>query len=507
MPSLLVYGKVKLRTALTEKRRRFESHLEPANLDDLIGRLRRNEVKEMKLGWTTSNFLHDKRSLSVLEKALKLNTSVTSISIGWRWHGRRHILIKLLQVIAKYTTNTQLIHLKLVLDEWVPDTVLTSLFHQQQNLVTIDLQAVQVLKQNKDTGRLCCSRSFRGEKTKMLIRSEGKQLLPSRTAWVFSPSATSCDHSVVTHCIVPHYHRLAHLKTLSLIECDLTDSKVIELAQFLHIRGGISVLVLRSNRRLTGQGLRMICQAPVMKKLDLSLCDLESEDVLAVAQGIAARPWPVEELLLAGNYRMGTVGLLALTHQNCCQKMVSLNISDCDAKEYRLVLVVNALAALQPCTTLQRIQIHGSWVASDAVAEALHRLLISDSALRSIQLDDPQQPKPLTPSQLKLVLAGLQQNYEMEELTIDFLHTIENVRVWKDVSFFLRLNIAGRRILRSQAKPPRAYSGFPVAPVDDWCRVLEKAGNDSLNVLNWIVRNSSEAHFRSHRPTCRTERL
>jgi len=309
-----------------------------------------------------------------------------------------------------------------------------------------------------------------------------------------------CDHSVVTHCILPQYHHHKNLKVLALVECDLTDDKVICLADFLHIRGGIAELSLRSNRKLTGRGLKIICQAPVMKRLDLSLCDLEPPCAEAVAQGIAARPWPVEELLLAGNYRMGSPGLLALTAAGCCQKMVALNLSYCDCKYYRSVMILNALARLDATTTLRRVAIHGMVVGNELVATALQQLLSSGTPLRSIQLNDPKDPKPMNASQLRIVWQGVQQSYDLEELLIDSRHTPEELQVWHEIDFTLRLNAAGRRILRSPPNEPRVYSGFPVQPVDDWFQVLEKAGNDTqehddhLEVLFWIVREGAD-HF------------
>lgn len=519
MPSLLVYGKEKIRRAIAKKRQGLQP--EPINLDDLLGRLRRNAVTELKLDWTTYHFLRqhgnqNKRSLVALEKALKFNTSVTSVILSWRWHGHHDVLVKLLQLIGQNCTN-QLLHLKLVLDDWVPDTVLTTLLLQQQNLITIDLQAVQVLKQDKETGRLCCcspstlkctSRHstnnhsqtlHQQERAAILSRHWPQQSLIHHQVRVFH-LVPKCDHSVVTHCILQQFNRLPYLKALSLYECDLTDANAVDLAEFLQIRGGIAELSVRSNRKLTGKGLRLLCQAPVMKKLDLSLCDLDGDDAKAVAQGIALRPWPVGELALAGNYRVGTMGLLALMHQKCCQKMVSLNMSYCDAKDYRVILVLNALAGLPPGTTLQRIKLQGSLVANDAVATALQRLLTSGSSLRSIQLNDPKDPKPMRSLQLRKVLAGMQQNYELEELLIDSLPTTENLLIWKELNFYLQLNVAGRRALKSQQKPPpRAYLGFPVAPADDWFQVLEKAGaNNSLDTLYWIVRQSSATHFQTH---------
>lgn len=211
------------------------------------------------------------------------------------------------------------------------------------------------------------------------------------------------------------------------MECDLTDDSVICLAEFLHLRGGLAELLLRGNRELTGRGLKIICQAPVMQRLDLSLCDLDSNDASAIAEGIAARPWPVEELILAGNYRLENPGLLALTASSCCQKIVALNLSYCDCKYYRSVLILNALSRLNETTSLRRLTLHGTRMGNDIVAQALHELLLSATPLRSIQLNDPKDPKPMSAKQLRTVLEGVKKSYEIEDLAIDTLRSTEEI--------------------------------------------------------------------------------
>ena len=164
-------------------------------------------------------------------------------------------------------------------------------------------------------------------------------------------------------------------------------------------------------------------------------------------------------------------------------------------------MILNALARLDATTTLRRVMIHGMVVGNELVATALQQLLLSGTPLRSIQLNDPKDPKPMNAAQLRIVWKGVQQSYDLEELLIDSRHTPEEMQVWHEIDFTLRLNAAGRRILRSPPNEPRVYSGFPVQPVDDWFQVLEKAGNsdqaehdDHLEVLFWIVREGAD-HF------------
>lgn len=482
-------------SSVEAKRRRLEE--DPISLDDLVQRLKQNQVKELNLGFIHSDFLHGKRYAATLEKALKQNYSVTSVSIGWR-HSNRESLVKLLRAIAR---NTRLQHVKLILDDWVPVSVLNDLLQRQQKLITLDLQAVTVLSHNRHTGQWCCSPKSLREKSPQQEKAVNQWPPIERRSWELNQYSTKeeenhCDHSVITHCILQQdFGHHQNLKVLSLAECDLTDDRVISLADFLHLRGGLAELSLRNNRRLTGRGLKIICQAPVMKRLDMSLCDLEARDAKAIAEGIAARPWPVEEVVLAGNYRLDNTGLLAMTASSCCQKVVSLDMSYCDNKYYRSVLILNALSRLEETTSLRRLKLHGTFVSNDLVADALKHLLMSGTPLRSIQLNDPKDPKPMNANQLRTVLEGVQQSYEIEELMIDTLRSPQELEIWHEIDFSLRLNMAGRRILRTH-EDPIDYQGFPVAPADDWFEVLEKAGvqDENLEVLFWIVREGAD-HF------------
>jgi hypothetical protein len=464
----------------------------PDSLDGVVYRLRRNEMEELVLGWKDCDWLSNRRTADRLERALRHSAALKRVSIGWRTsRHHRDGLLRILHAISMHCRRLE--HLQLVLDGYLPETLVTRLLASQRNLVTIDIRAVHVYSSFAD---LNIGKSNAAATSATCYGSNSNDVslhLPAFSSQS-APRPATYDHCIVTRCLLQQYRQHAHLKALLLIDCDLTDDKVTCLADFLHIRGGIAELVLRSNRKLTGRGARMICQAPVMQKLDLSLCDLDSDDVHAVAEGLAARPWPVQQLLLAGNYRMGSMGLLALTQPRCSEKIVALDVSYCDNKDYRLVMVLDSLGSLPLGTTMREISMHGGMVASNVVAGALQRLLETGNSMRSIRLNDPHDPKPMNATQLRMVLTGLQDNYELEELEIDTVERDGEVSaLWKEITFHLHLNQAGRRILRSSDKKPRVYCGFPVAPVADWCQVLENAGaDDDLTVLYWIVRRGSD---------------
>jgi hypothetical protein len=341
------------------------------SFEDVLHRLRNNELSVLQLGGKNSNYFassdqhHQNNSLLIsLERAVRMNVSLRSVCLGWRLPHR--CLLRILHTIT-YDGGIplhQLRHLEIAVlghdHHRIPVTLLTDLFLRQQKLVSIHLRSIQVdSKLSEQHPSLPTSVSQKAR------RHQGG-------------ASQSNSGSVVTHCILQQYQRLNCLKSLALIDCDVTVDIAMELAQFLHIRGGIAELSLRSNRTLSGPGLRLICQAPVMRRLDLSLCDLDGSDAVAVAEGIALRSWPIEEMALAGNYRIDAIGLQALLHPCCCQKIVSLDLSYCAVSSDQVISLFEALESLRPehCL-LRRLVLRGSVVANDTVVMALETLLFA----------------------------------------------------------------------------------------------------------------------------------
>ena len=273
--------------------RRFEEkddEEEVLTWSEVLHHLRTNQLLVLRMGGMNSNFFdssdHHRHShlVSALERAIRINVSLRSVYLGWRLPPP--IMQRLLHAITYDEGGIPLhqlrnLHIEVLSQQSMtilPDTLLIDLFQRQQKLRSIHLQSLPVVA--KPSSATAVAKKAR------------------------RPMPLTPTESVVTRCIIQQYHRLDALQSLALVDCHVTSDLATELAQFLHIRGGLAELSLRSNRTLSGPGLRLLCQAPIARRLDLSLCDFDPVDVVAIAEGVAARSWLLPELSVAGNYRM-----------------------------------------------------------------------------------------------------------------------------------------------------------------------------------------------------------
>jgi hypothetical protein len=454
-----------------KSRRKFRP-VEPTSLDDVCRRLRYNEISSLKIGFQESNFLTSKRCGNQLDTALIFNTSLTSISIGWR-HSSREALLLLIRAV---TRHTRLRHIQLILDDWLPEHMLRHLLQRQSETIeTIDIRALHV-RRKSPLGRLCC---------------EQREKPLAATSW--HRSCGPCDHCVVSRVLVQLHTYLPRLQTLYLQDCGLQDSHAVMLADYLHIRGGVQELSLRNNRQLGPHGVAVLCQAPVLS-LDLSLCDMSTATAAALAPAIASRQWPLQQLTLCGNYQMGRAALLSLLEQETCNKLVALDVSYCEITGNRAVAMFQAMTKLNPSTRLQKIIMQGAHVANNNATEALCQLLNCNVPIRVLRLDHRDKPFGFSALQLRKIAKAICDNYEVEELVVDSWCTqAERGYIWKDVDFFLRLNRCGRRILlcRDRAAIKNVLPSLTRESDLEWMEVLGRASDD-FNLLYWMVRHSAE---------------
>jgi hypothetical protein len=479
-----------------------------STLDDLCFALRRQNVVDLKLGW------HDcvhvdytkRRQVQRLARALEACSSLQRVRIGCSIR-RRAVVATILRALAA-SKCLSIQSFQLILDpgiQWLPEEPLKELLVRQTRLEKIELRGVQAV---------VCTRVPAG--TGLLLSTNSPKECPTFTSHCWS------DRGVVSWVIV-HLHRLERLATLELVDCNVTDKQANQLADFLHVRGGtrVSRLSLRLNRRLTSDGLRVLCQAPVMDQLDLSLCELYSIEAKVVAASIAKRPWPLRELVVCGNSQIGASGWMALTSQECCRRLTVMNLSYCVSTRAQAAVILDSLGRnLSSTSTLQEIIMHGCAQMRDQVgdsifSESLCRLLRQNSSLRAVRLSSSNSARRLrcseawSPKDLSRVLEALRANYDMEVLLYDSWRcdwaeeepsaTLGEIRNGMD--FVLRLNQAGRRHLLDRQnlrlppvqgrRSPKAESASKVWD-DEWLQVLEKAGRDDLDVLYWVVREGAD---------------
>lgn len=480
------------------RQKRISTAVEPTSLDDLCWRLKHNEITKLKVGFGADNddYLTCTKNAAKLEKALRHNVSIRHVAIGWR-HSNREAMYILIRAVAKYT---RLVSLQLILDDWLPEGLLRLLIHNQAStLETLDLRSVQVLRRNP-LGKLCCEitvpttspDSVRSTSTRS-TRSTSSRSQKGGTKIVPDRYSTTCDHCIVSRVLIQlRGSYFPRLKSLHLQDVGMQDSHAVMLADFLHIRGGLEELVVRSNRSLGPHGVAVLCQAPIIQTLDLSLCDMEPDTAAAMAPSIAARSFPLGELLICGNYRMGTAALLQLFQPAVCRKLKALNASYCDINDYRVNEMVNAMTFLDSSSRLERLIVNGSMVSNDHTAMSWANMLDKNlSPLRCIHMDDPKQPKMWNQHQLEILADGLQNNYEVEELKFDtFFQSLELRSTLSKIQFFLRLNRAGRRMLLQRGDESI-----------DFFDMIARGGDD-LDVTYWLVRNCADLfEHRSHFPT------
>ena len=470
-----------------EGRRSTKKH--PKSFNQLLSLIRRNAITELRLGWWDCDWIGaSKWAAMSLERALRQNTSITHISIGNRsltgrstgmlasksLSRRKEVLIFVLEAIVSHLKR-QVTHFQLVLDDWLPETFLLNMLQQLGRLVVLDLRSVQLLHLDAKTDCYCCDSK--------------KDTQKWRDPWAL------CDHNIVSRVLI--HCKFEHLRSLALVDCGITDRTAMMLADYLHIRGGIARLNVSGNRLIGPRGWGILIQAPVIQKFDACICNLTCCDALAIASSMIKRPWPLGELLLRGNYRIDTPGFLALTSSACCDKLLALDLSYCDIGDNKALKIVKNLQRLQSTALLQQISLQGSLVSGLDVSSELSRLLQGNTSLRIVRLNDPYNPRVFCSTQLEGLLTGLSQNYNVEEMYLDSNQFPEEVRILKDMDFFMRLNRAGRRVLRAPVASANQQSSTPLEQGkeldlnEDWLKVLERAGDD-LDVLFWMVKESAD---------------
>ncbi|GKY99038.1 hypothetical protein MPSEU_000859500 [Mayamaea pseudoterrestris] len=487
----------------------------PRSLKELLAAIRRNETTELRLGWTDHDFIFNAafpiRAARALARSLQRNTSITSVCLGHRClqtsnyfmhrknyanhptrlplvsaRKRKQALIVILQAIAR-SLSQQVTHLQLVLNESLPESVLRHVLTSLPRLLVLELHAVQV-----NVAR------------NVVVAAASAAVSSSMALTNNATAAIKWDCNIVSQVLV--HCKLGHLKSLALIDCGLTDETAVLLADYLHAKGGIANLSVRNNRSIGARGWSRLTQAPIMERLDASLCDMTCVEVQAVAQGIVQRPWPLSALWLNGNYRIDVPGLVAITSPTCCEKIVALDLSYCEIGDYKALKTIMNLQKMTPKARLEQLTMHGSFVSGAEVSNELTLLLKNSSSLRVVRLNDPSTPKVFGVSQLQGLLTSLRDNYDVEELKIDSNGSPDEEHILQEMDFLMRLNRAGRRIFRSQNQHPHQQQrqlleqrGVPKRrgsnDDDEWFETLERAGQD-LDVLFWMVKQSADRFAR-----------
>lgn len=410
--------------------------------DDWIQSLNKQDLQQLRIGWNIDE-TWNRRRVTILEKALLANRSLRKVSIGWRLDAPTVV------AILKSIRHLPLESLKLILDHPIPESVLKTLLQSQTLLQVLDLRGISVTRRHS------------------LIRNrQDTSLMDTNVvSRIFGRGNFSLMHP--------------HLTELYLVDCGLTDRTAELLADYMHLRGGLQELSVRSNRALGCKGVQLLVQAPISRKLDLSLCDLGPIEVEALANALQNRQWPLHHLLLCGNYRLDIEGVVAMTQPETLAKLVHLDMSFCDLGDYKTTVLFEALIKARS-PTLQHVTLQGCRLLSNDVVDCLCRLLRANTNIRFLTLDNPASPSGMSLAQLQKVTGCLRDNFHVEELRLDRVRHHEEAYCWQQVAFYIRLNQAGRRVLLGGSRA-------------DWVKALSRSNHD-MELSYWMVLNSA-AHF------------
>ncbi|CAB9524205.1 expressed unknown protein [Seminavis robusta] len=441
----------------------------------------------------TSKAVLHKKKIAALEKALKKSPSkIERISVGWKHGDQRKSVIQLLQVFihqAKAPALQQLQSMELVLVTWIPDTVLLQLLlPHAHKLRSLHIQATRIKVRTKPKKMVF-------KNTYQSVHAVDSVVLQEESAAKILATPRLAD-------------QLTNLTSLKFIDADVLDPEVNIIVRFLwrhYSRHGIEHLSLRSNRHMTPAALKQICQAPVSKTLDLSLCNIKILGAKAIADALGNgdrnknHSWRqrhgiiLQELALCGNYQLDEQALIHLC-QVCPYQVRHWNLSYCDMNEHKSLVVLRELtpALVRKDCPLTELTLQGSRINNSEACRYIQHILKYNRSLTALRLDDPKYPhylpsKPL----LETIVQGLHHNYGVQELTLDVRwirlyhnHGPPADPIQNEMDFYLYLNRAGRKLLQANDDNLLLHSK------EAWIETLVKARHTGrMDVLYWLVRN------------------
>lgn len=437
---------------------------------------------------------------------------------------RRLLCLTLDRLLATKSPH-YILSLRLVLDDWIPEHLLHAILNLHVHLQSIEFHGVTCRRS------IYAGRGHNNERQTQSLRSDSGGFSPAavtenylslRSEFAAPPAAKRllqkkkkkkkrrgvADMSMlktqngggggaegkrteavdIVSVVMPHLVRVnSPLKSLKLVDCGLIDEDISFLVNAIQGKE-LASLSIRSNRYLTGTGVMELCSSSsICGELDLSLCDFNCFDGPAIGAALARRNKPLKKLLLCGNYQLDVPGLVALVQPGVLHKVQALDLSYCELGNGRTTRLVEQVAESHAsfATALRELKLQGCNISSNVSRQALIRLLsLPHSRIRRLILNDPvESGKYWATKGLKEVAAVLPLNYDLEELSLDYMQTQPNANVWQnDILPWLEWNRLGRRVVL----PGREVSA------SEWIDSIHRASRKDLDTLYWFVRQSTE---------------
>jgi Ran GTPase-activating protein (RanGAP) involved in mRNA processing and transport len=270
-----------------------------------------------------------------------------------------------------------------------------------------------------------------------------------RRLYFINDDLTSND---ATQYISSILHQNSTLQELYLGENNIGDTGVEALVNCILKNNAITSLChldLRSNNiTCTGamslQGL--IVNNRSIQYLNLSNNEIGDHGIMAISRGIQQSSWncQLQQLDINTNY---ITNFSAITIANMLKVNKSLNEFNISFNGLGDIGATTIISAMETNTTLRSLSIRRNGI-TDVGAECIAELLPNLKGLKELMLSK----NDIGLIGATALLRGVQSNVELEYLQIDEKVTSSDCsmeKIFRDISHYLQLNKAGRRIFRS----------------------------------------------------------
>lgn len=435
-------------------------------------KLAQNTLTEFKLGFEVGE-IQSKRELQSLTNTIRERylhqlsidkiSSLERIRIGWNLP--RFALAPLLQEIIPLLLQppARIKYLQLALDAFVPLSTLKNLV-SSSSILCLDLRMVKIRTRSVSDPRPT------NRKHKATLGT-----LSSRTDDTLEERITSSDENVLS--LLPHLSRT--IRALTLADCGLQSHHIPELIRHMRHKRHVQILSLRHNQllRLDGWESVLLRELPFLKCLDLSLCDLDPLDGIALASAFEKagkdKGSHLCRLSLAGNYRLDS-SVPKVVEASARNGLIEIDCSFCDVHNKTQQQVFRCLTTAQPCTLrslkMQAVRIKDSGPLVECIR--------NNTPLERLILNHPREPYHISTQSMEGIKEAVKSNFYLKDFAVD-IPWDQDERSLDEMEYWLNLNRCGRSI-------------FVQDESQSWPEVLAKASAlGNRDIVYWFLKNGA----------------
>jgi len=439
----------------------------PRPLDIIATKLTQNSLSEFKIGFEDGEFhstsdvqrlIHIIQDKYFRRLAADKASCLRSIRIGWKLpkFAIGPVLEQIIPMLLQYPANVELLQLNL--NSWVQPPVVERLI-SWYTLKTVELGSLRIqtcgvsLKEDGSRRRRKTDRVFSGLPRKRSVSPDAVMEIEFSSD---DGETIKGDETILR--VIPFLP--SSLETLHLVDCNLSVDNIAPVIRILRKRRNLRCLSLRLNRRLCVDGWMddLLEKLPLLKELDLSICDLGVVDGMNLANSLIAHPnTRLTRLSVAGNCRLDE-SMETIFHACVKSGTTELECSHCEVTAKLQGILFDLMATHKPCL-MRSVKLQGARIIN---IPALVRCIEQNESLECLLFNNPRDPNRISPQSLALLLTAIRKNFYLSEFEVDLPYRVDE-DVMKELKYWLTFNGCGRSILMND---PRRNWPDVIAAVD-----------------------------------------